>query len=192
MQVTSWGAGRIKPVVSESSWGECGGTDGLCPGHVWSGRGHLCACLLLSPACSLQRKCSCNVLLPQQWGETDKGLFHHLFLCPDAPLGTGEQVSTVFWRLQEEVAVINATWVIPSGVQWLEVEILAGRQKEFFDPSAYVWVCVWGHMCTLCHYICHRSWWRGTPKGKAKKRKSLGAGVCGVIAAPEWSPIFFS
>ena len=70
----------------------------------------------------------------------DKRLFHHLFLCPDAPLGTGEQAATVFWRLQEEVAVVNPTWVIPSGVQWWEVETLAGKPKEFFDPRAHLWV----------------------------------------------------
>lgn len=138
------GSGRIKPSASQSSWRKCRGTDGLCPGHSRSGKGHLCACLLLSPACPLQRKCSWNVLSAQQWGEVDKRLFHHLFLCPDAPLGTGEQASTVFWRLQEEVAVVNPTWVIPSGVQWWEVETLAGKPKEFFDPRACVWVYGWG------------------------------------------------
>lgn len=69
-----------------------------------------------------------------------KRLFHHLFLCPDALLGTGKQAATVFWRLQEEVAVVNPTWVIPSGVQRWEVETLAGKPKELFGPRAHVWV----------------------------------------------------
>lgn len=79
----------------------------------------------------------------------DKRLFHHLFLCPDTPWGTGEQVSTVFWRLQEEVTVINPKWVTPLGGQWLEVEILAGKQEKFFDPHA-----VSGSVCEATCHIC--------------------------------------
>lgn len=83
----------------------------------------------------------------QQRGEMDKRLLCHLFLCPDAPWGAGEQVSTLLWRLQEEVTVINPKQVIPSGGQWLEVEILAGKQKKFFDPHA-----VPGSVCeATCH-----------------------------------------
>lgn len=77
----------------------------------------------------------------------DKSLFHHLFLCPDIPWGTGEQVSTVFWRLQEEVTVINLKQVTPSGGQWLEVEILAGKQEKFFDPHAA--------SGSVCEATCH-------------------------------------
>ena len=143
-QGINWRAGRIKPSASESSWRACQEMGGLCPGHSRSGRGHLRACLLLSPACPLQRKHSCKVLSPQQWGEMDERLFHHLFLCPNAPLRTGEQASTVFWRLQEEVAVVNPTWVIPSGVQRWELETPAGKPEEVFDPRALVWVSGWG------------------------------------------------
>lgn len=105
-QDINWRASRTKPLASESSWRQCGGTHGLGPSYSWPGRGYLYVCLPLSPACPLQRKYSCNVLW-QQWGEIDKRLFHQLFLCPDGPLGTREQETTVFWRLQEEVTVIS-------------------------------------------------------------------------------------
>lgn len=64
-------------------------------------------------------------------------------------MGDGEQVLTVFWRLQEEVTVINPKRVTPSRGQWLEVEILAGKQKKFSDPQAEL-----GSVCEATCHIC--------------------------------------
>lgn len=40
----------------------------------------------------------------------------------------------MFWRVQEEVAVINAMWVSGPRLQWMEVEISAGKEEKVFDP----------------------------------------------------------
>lgn len=64
----------------------------------------------------------------------------------------------------------------------------AGKEKEFFDPRAGVWVCVWGHMCTRVSLHMIEIATQRYPPVKAKKRKSLRPGVCGVT---EQSPILF-
>lgn len=68
---------------------------------------------------------------------------------------------------------------------------LAGKEKEFFDPRAGVGVCVWGRMCTLVSLHMMEIATQHYLPGKAKKRKSLGPGVCGVTAATERSPVLF-
>lgn len=45
-------------------------------------------------------------------------------------VGTGVQASTVFWRVQKEVAVINPMWVSRPGLQWMEVETQQERKES--------------------------------------------------------------
>lgn len=93
---------------------------------------------------------------------------------------------------RKSLSLVNPTWaIIPSGVQWLEVEISAGEEKEFFAPRASAWVCMWGHAYTSVSPYLIDIAVKLLSAVKAKERKSRRAGVCGVAAGPEWSPVLF-
>lgn len=82
----------------------------------------------------------------------DKRLFHHLSAAPMPRWGLESKDPLCFGGCERKLlSLVNPTWVIASGVQWMEVEIQQERKRSslthvLVSGSVYEVTCV-----PLCH-----------------------------------------